>query len=133
MNLDNLSVFSLVQLIWADAVKRSGGHLTSRDMAGLTSIANSTWHKLMTGSGALRPATRTYMLLADYLSKLKPPLETEGGFIIPCQWDVLVALDEAYRRTGAMSAADAMVELKELRQRETELIEIIFDTGHNPQ
>ena len=73
------------------------------------------------------------MLLADYLSKLKPSLETEDGLTIPCEWDALVALDEAYRRSGTMSAADAMVELKELRQRETELIEIIFDTGHNPQ
>ena len=133
MNLDNLSVFALVQLIWTDAVKRSGGHLTSRDMAKLTGIANSTWHKLMTGSGALRPATRTYMLLADYLSKLKPSLETEDGLVIPCEWDTLVALDEAYRRTGIMSAADAMAELKELRQRESELIEIIFDIGNNPQ
>lgn len=133
MNLDNLSVFSLVQLIWCDAVKRSGSHLTSRDMAKLTGIANSTWHKLMTGSGALRPATRTYMLLADYLSKLKPSLKTEDGFTIPCDWDALVALDEAYRRTGIMSAADAMAELKELRQRESELIEIIFDIGNSPQ
>ena len=107
--------------------------MTSREMAGLTGIANSTWHKLMTGSGALRPATRTYMLLADYLSKLKPSLETEDGLVIPCEWDALVSLDEAYRRAGVMSAVDAMIELKELRQRESELIEIIFDIGNNPQ
>ena len=101
-------------------------------MAKLTGIANSTWHKLMAG-GTLKPATRTYMLLADYLSKLKPPLGTEDGFEIPCQWDALVALDEAYRRSGVMSAADAMTELKELRLRETALLEIIFDIANNPQ
>ena len=133
MRLESLSVFRLVQLIWADAMKRSEGHRTSREMAKLTGIANSTWHKLMAGSGSLRPATRTYMLLADYLSKLKPPLETEDGFIIPCDWEALQALDEAYRRSGIMSAADAIAELRAIRLRESELIEIIFDSGNSQQ
>ena len=133
MSLDTLSVFHLVQLLWANAMKRSSGHLTSREMAKLTGIANSTWHKLIAGNGTLRPAPKTYMLLADYLSKLKPPLMTVDGFIVPCDWDALQALDEAYRRSGAMSAADAMAELRELRSRETELLEIIFDSANNPQ
>ena len=133
MSLETLSVFHLVQLIWTDAMKRSSGHLTSRGMGQLTGIPNSTWHKLVAGNGTLRPAPKTYMLLADYLSKLKPPLMTESGFIIPCDWDALQALDEAYRRSGTMSAADAMAELRELRSRETELLEIIFDSANNPQ
>lgn len=133
MSLESLSVFNLVQLIWADAMKRSEGHLTSRKMAKLTGIANSTWHKLMTGTGALKPSPKTYMLLAAYLNKSKPPLETEDGFVIPCDWDALQSLDEAYRRSGAMSASEAMAELKKLRDRESELISIIFDIANSPQ
>lgn len=133
MNLDKLSVFHLVQLIWADETKRSSGYVTSREMAKLTGIANSTWHKLMAGSANLRPSQRTYMLLADYLSKVKPPLATEDGFEIPCDWALLQALDEVYRRSGTMTVSEAMIELKELRQREAELIEIIVDIANNPQ
>ena len=132
MSLDTLSVFHLVQLIWTDAMKRSSGHMTSREMGKLTGIPNSTWHKLIAGNGTLRPSARTYMLLADYLSKVKPPLVTESGFIIPCNWETLQALDEAYRRSGTMNAADAMAELRELRSRETELLEIIFDSTSSP-
>lgn len=131
MNLDSLSVFVLVRLIWADAIKRSGGHVTSREMAKLTGITNSTWHKLMAGSETLRPAAKTFMLLACYLNRIKPPLETEDGFTIPADWNALQALDEAYRRHGAMSAADAMIELKKIRRREDELIEIISDIERN--
>ena len=133
MSLDKLSVFVLVQLIWADETKRSSGYVTSRDMAKLTGIANSTWHKLMAGSGTLKPSTKTFMLLACYLSKKNPPLETEDGFVVPCDWAALQALDEAYRRSKSMSASDAMTELKKLRIRESELIEIIFDIANNPQ
>ena len=131
MSLESLSVFTLVRLIWADAMKRSASHLTSREMAGLTGITNSTWHKLMAGSETLRPAAKTFMLLACYLNRIKPPLETEDGFIIPTDWNKLQALDEAYRRHGAMSAADAMIELKKIRRREDELIEIISDIERN--
>ena len=133
MNLDNLSVFSLVQLIWADAVKRSSGHVTTREMAKLTGIANSTWHKLMAGGSKLRPSQRTYMSLSDYLRKLRPPLMTESGFEIPCDWAALQALDEAYRRSGTMTASEAMIELKEIRQREADLIEIIVGIANNQQ
>lgn len=133
MNLDSLSVFSLVQLIWADAVKRSAGHVTSREMAELTGIPNSTWSKLMIGSKTLKPSIKTFMLLACYLNKLKPPLETESGFVIPADWAALQALDEAYRQSIEMSASDAMAELRKIRVRESELIEIMFDIANNPR
>ena len=133
MNLDKLSVFHLVQLIWADETKRSSGYVTSRDMANRTGIAHSTWHKLLAGSSTLKPAPKTYMLLACYLSKKKPSLETEDGFLIPTDWATLQALDEAYRKSGTMSATEAVAELKKLRARESELIEIIVDKANNPR
>jgi transcriptional regulator with XRE-family HTH domain len=124
--VEAISVAHIAQLIRDDAAQRLGKHVTTRDMSELTSISRSTWSNLMNAQSG-KPEVKTFMLLADYLATLDPPLQDTDGNVYDQDWESLMQLDAAAREQQGLTKAEAIEELRRCLKRIEALTKIIAE------
>jgi hypothetical protein len=123
-----ISVFDLAALIFEDAKARlGGGHLSNEKIAGIVDMPKSSWNKLYAGSRETVPSDKTFVTLTNYLATLTPPLVGADGVAYKnVTWSELAHLDALAREASGITKRQAYEELMALKERERELLKIIY-------
>lgn len=126
--LTPVSVFDLATLIFEDAKARNGGrHLSNEKIAAIVGMPKSSWNKLYSGSRLTVPSEKTFVVLANYLATLTPPLVGPDGVAYKnVSWSQLQRLDALAREATGLTKRQAYAELMALKERERILLKILY-------